>query len=108
MNGKESTICLYILYYNKCAVLLSLKIICFATWLTESIRANMGGERIRDIQKNDDTKELGAPAAGTKYDRTKIRSHTCLPCIRDGWLPRRRTGHGRFDTVCSIKNVLIY
>lgn len=50
---------------------------------TESVRTNMGRERVRDIQKDDDTKELGASTAGAKYDRTKVRSDTCLPRIRD-------------------------
>lgn len=71
---------------NNNAVILFLKIIRSVACFTESIRTNMGGERVRDIQKDDDTKEPGTPAAGAKYDRTKIRSHTCLPRVRDGWL----------------------
>lgn len=49
----------------------------------------MGRERVRDIQKDDDTEESGASIAGAKYDRAKIRSHTRLPDIRDGRFARR-------------------
>lgn len=38
----------------------------------------MGGERVRDIQKNDDSKESRASTASFEYDRAEVWSYTCI------------------------------
>lgn len=41
----------------------------------------MGSERVRDIQKNDDSEESGASAASFEHDRAEVWSHTCVPHV---------------------------
>lgn len=71
--------------------------------LAEPVWANMGGERVRDIQTDDDTKESRAPIAGAEYDWAEIWSHACIPHVWGFY--RRWIGHGRSVTVCYIKSL---
>lgn len=72
--------------------------LAFATF-PEFVRANMGSERIRNIQENDDTEEPGATAAGIERDRTEVRPHSGVVDVRNGWFARRHIGHGRNNPV---------
>lgn len=45
----------------------------------------MGGERVRDIQEDDDTEEPGAAVAGSEHDRAEVWPHASVPDVRDGW-----------------------
>lgn len=43
----------------------------------------MGGERVRDIQENDDTEKSGASIAGFEYDRAEVWPHSCILDVRN-------------------------
>lgn len=46
--------------------------------ISEFVRTNMGCERVRDIQENDDTEEPRTSTTSFEYDRAKIWPHTCI------------------------------
>lgn len=70
--------------------------------ISEPLRADLGGERVRDIQAYDDSEELGTSAAGAEHDRTEVRTHAGFVNLRERRIARRRVGHGRTAAVGNV------
>lgn len=67
--------------------------------VSELVRANMGSERVPDIQKNDDSKESRASTASFEYDRAEVWSYTCIFHVWSRCIEWRSFSHGRNHSV---------